>query len=376
MAKGLGGCMKGLIGVVGVVIVGFVAWSVWQGLIAPRLAASMTCLQETGCLYTVVNGSGGVRVVGFSADGSQLITRSGEMILLHNAESGERTARLRPALSILRVLEPVIHVMGERSEIAILSQEGIEFFNHEGNLLRTWRALPGESTRFFAPLPLVNGFALSQEEAVALYNFPDGRPFVYLPNTPGISLLTASADGEILAGYQAESDTLHIWPLQRLGDTVIIPAGGAPRSLQLSQDGRLLAAHTNDLAQIWQAADGERLFQVEPPAESQITHLSLSANGERLALGYNNRLVEVWTPADGNLRQQLAHPRAIFGVALSPDGERLAVGLLPDARVVRYTQQQLNEFERRGNSASRYLTPNTNYVERQPGFAIVWDVGE
>jgi WD40 repeat protein len=367
--------IKGVLAIFGVLIVGFLLWSVWAGWIQPRLAASTTCLRESGCLYTVVNGSSSVRVVGFSADGSRLLTRGGET-LLHDTETGERAGRLRPALPNLLTTTPTIHFMGERPEIAILSREGIEFFDHEGTLMRTWRALPGENTRYFAPLPLVNGFALAQEEAVALYNFPEGRVFTRLPDTPGISLLAASADGGILAGYHAQSDTLYVWPLQSLRDTIAIPAGGAPRTLQLSGDGRLLAASTDELAQVWRVADGERLLWVDPPEQSRINYLSLSANGERLALGYNNRLVEVWSVADADLRQQLAHPRPISGVALSPDGERLAVGLSRDARFIRYTEQQLNAFQSRGTSAYRYLSPNTTYTERLPGFAIVRDVGE
>ncbi|MEI2420308.1 WD40 repeat domain-containing protein, partial [Arthrospira platensis SPKY2] len=101
-----------------------------------------------------------------------------------------------------------------------------------------------------------------------------------------------------------------------------------------------------------------------------ITALSLA--GERLALGYNNGFVEVWSVADSTLLEQIGHPRQIFGVALSPDGGRLAVGLQSDAQAVRYTQQELDELQRRGggNSSYHYLTPGTNYVERRPGFAV------
>jgi len=363
----------GTAAIFGVLIVGFLGWTVWKAAVQPRAAAQTTCTFESSCLYTIVNGSSSVQLSPFSADGLRLVS-AGSSTLIHDGATGERVGRLNPSFDRFTTV-----FLSERGEIAAVGREAIEFFDYDGELLRTWRADPDERTADFVPLPLLDGFALAQDEAVVLYRMSDGGRVTELPDSPGMSQLAASADGAILAGYSAAADTIHIWPLEHLEETVMIREAGGIRHLQLSADGSLLAASSDTSALVWQTGDGALLGAVDAP-DVTTTTLSLAANGERLAVGYADGIVEVWSLPQGELVQYFEHGQQLNDIALSPDGTQLAVGLRATAVVTRITAQERREAEwrartgRPGNNTARFLTPGQTYVDTKPGFAIVWSV--
>lgn len=362
----------GTLAIFGVLIVGFLAWTIWKAAVQPRAAAQTTCAFESSCLFTVVNGSRSVQV-DFSADGERLISKGGNT-LIHAAATGERVGRLNPSFDSFTAV-----FLSERREIAAVGREAIEFFDYEGELLRTWRADPGERTAGFVYLPQLDGFALAQEGAIVFYRMSDGGRITELPDSPGMSRLAASADGALLAAYSAAADAIYVWPLERLDDAVMIREAGGIRHLQLSADGSLVAAHNENSAFVWQTADSALLGAVDAP-DVAITTLSLAANGARLAVGYADGIVEVWSLPQGELVQFFEHGQQLNGVSLTPDGTRLAVGLRETAVVTRITAQERREAEWRarsgqaGDNAARFLTPGQTYVDTKPGFAIVWAV--
>lgn len=363
----------GTLAIFGVLIVGFLGWTIWKAAVQPRVAAQTTCAFESSCLYTIVNGSRSVRLSPFSADGQRLVSAGGST-LIHDGATGERVGRLNPSFDSFTAV-----FLSERREIAAVGRDAIEFFDYDGELLRTWRADPDERTAEFVPLPLLDGFALAQEEAIVFYRMSDGGRITGLPDSPGMSQLAASADGAFLAAYSAAADTIHVWPLERLDDAVIISEAGGIRHLQLSADGSLVAAGSENSALVWQTADGALLGAVDAP-DVAITTLSLAANGARLAVGYADGIAEVWSLPDGELAQYFEHGQQLHGIALSPDGTRLAVGLRETAVVTRITAQERREAEWRartgqgGDNTARFLTPGQSYVDTRPGFAIVWAV--
>ncbi|GEM_PF-3346000 len=148
---------------------------------------------------------------------------------------------------------------------------------------------------------------------------------------------------------------------------------------QLSADGTLLAAHNESTAYVWQTADGALVQRIDSP-EFPITTIALAGNGSRLAVGYNNGFAEVWSLPEGEPLQLFEHRRSLRGLALSPDGTKLAVGLGRDATVTRITPQQHWDARRRAaagemyDKGARFLSPNTTYIDTKPGFGIVWAV--
>lgn len=369
----------GMLAVVGALIGGFLIWAVFKSVVEPRVAAQSTCLTKTGCLFTVINGRGSVRVVGFSADGTRLITR-GNDILVHDAASGARLARLNPDLERTTGTQ----FLGNQPEIAAIGPSAIAFFDYDGELLRTWQADSDEQTRDFAPVPRINGFALAQEDGITFYRMSDGERVTQLPNSQGMSQLTTSADGAVLAAYHLATESLHIWPLDNIDNAVTIPdvgrvSGITHTNLQLSADGTLLAAHNETTASVWQAVDGALVQRIDSP-EFAITAIALAGNSRRLAVGYNNGFAEVWSLSEGEPLQLFEHRRSLSGLALSPDGTKLAVGLGREATVTRITPQEHWNARRRAaagkryNTSDRFLSPNSTYIDTKPGFGIVWEV--
>lgn len=126
----------GCLGVFGVLIVGFVVWSIWTGLIQPRATAGAACLRESRCVYTIANGPDSVRIIGYTPDGSRLISR-GSQTLIHDAATGERIRRINPDFDGSFRVE----FMGDWPEIAAIGRDAIEFYDYDGVLRRTCRHL-------------------------------------------------------------------------------------------------------------------------------------------------------------------------------------------------------------------------------------------
>jgi WD40 repeat protein len=357
----------GFLGVVGVLIIGFLAWSVWASLIQPRTTAGATCLLESRCVYTIVNGRDSVQILGYAPDGSRLLSR-GSDTLIHDAATGDRIRRLNPSFNG----RFSVQFMGNWPEIAVIGQEAIEFYDYDGELKRTWRADPNETTTHFAALPNVNGFALAQEEAIAFYSLSDGNRFTQLPNSTGMSLLSASHDGETLGAYHDDTEMIHIWPLSSINEAVTIPAAGRVRDLQVSADGALVAWHVGSAAFLAQTSNGAPLFTAPGIGDIAVTALSLAVNGEQLAVGFADGSVEIWSIENQTIVQLLEHPRQLSRLALSLDGQHLAVGLQRNAIV---TMPDEHERWQRVNNPDRPVS-RTNYpvIERQPGFALVWSL--
>ena len=366
--------IKGIAAIFGVMIVGFIGFMIFKGIIQPRFAAGTTCVTAPNCLYTAVNGSNSVRVIGFSPDGTRLLTRAGGGgTRIHDADNGDRIEKLNPTFEQFST-----EFMGATSEIAAIGKDSIEFFDLDGELLRTWQADPGESTSDFAALPIVDGFALAQIDGINLYSMSDGAQFSQLPKSAGMRNIAASDDGVYLAAWNPENESLHVWPLENIDKAITISEMTDADSLQLNADGSLMAAFNEAGAFVWNTTTGDLVGSIQNP-ELTVTYISLSADGSHLAVGYADGFAEVWSVAEGTLVQLFEHPQKLFGISLSPDGSQLAVGLQDDAIVTRITSQDRWLAQQEANqgyatNGNQFLTPNTTYIDTKPGFAIVWAV--
>lgn len=370
----------GLVSVFGVLIGGFVLWSIGKAVIEPRTAALAGCVTGESCQFTLVNGSGGVRVVGYSADGRRLITRGGST-LVHDAEDGSRVARINPDFS---PFQP--RFMGAMPQIAAVGRGTIAFYDYDGNLLSTWTTTAEERITGFAGLADLNGFALASENNITLYSLNDGQVFGRLPNSQGMRHLAVSSNGMILASFNTETESIHVWPLDNLSDSIVIPDVGqmspATQSyLQMSRDGSLVAALSNNMARVWRTADGSLVESIDHP-DFTLTNIALASDGSHLAVAYTDGFAEVWSLATGDRVQQFEHRRNVSGLAFSPDASRLAVGLSREGRTMQITASQRDTAWRRYrqgerfNTSDRFLSPHTTYTSTRPGYAIVWAVGD
>ena len=116
-------------------------------------------------------------------------------------------------------------------------------------------------------------------------------------------------------------------PLRVLDD-----AGGIPRSVAISPDGRLVAAgYINNSVRLWQVSDGTLLRAMQGHTET-VTSVAFSPDGQTLASGSVDNTVRLWQVADGTSLRTI-HVRQgldikwysnVNNLVFSPDGQTLA----------------------------------------------------
>lgn len=144
---------------------------------------------------------------------------------------------------------------------------------------------------------------------------PSGFRIAYL-STTGVRVVAGdgSGDGEI-AG--TETDVGPVWrppSPARLRSSI---DGVGTHELTYLADGRLHLVDTDSLTELWSTRVGRAAR-----FDSDVRHLSWSANGERLLVGYRDG----YEVLDRSGRPVVSVPfRSLGAVALSPDGKRVAV---------------------------------------------------
>ena len=373
---------KGCLAVFGALIVGFIAFAIFKGVIQPRLTSATACVGKDGCLFSMINGRDSVRVVGFSADGSTILTR-GPDILIHDATNGNKLGEIDPDGAGNRLV-----IAGDGSLIAALDTRNneLDFFTPDGESTDGWVWPEERDIWDMAFLPSVAGYALSGTDGVTMWRIEDGKQFTTLPGSEGAGLMVSSADGKWLAAYKKDEDALYVWPLESMDDLIVINEIGLvdgviwQDSLQISADGSRVAAYSDTAANVWNTADGTLLLSTSlASVDVDVDHIGLAANGERFAVGYDDGVVEVWSVDEGQPLQLFEHGQSLNGVALSPDGTKLAVGHSGDSVVTVITGAERFAAQQRAargqsTNGNQFLTPGNVYIDTIPGYALVWEI--
>jgi WD40 repeat protein len=116
-----------------------------------------------------------------------------------------------------------------------------------------------------------------------------------------------------------------------------------PQPLLFSADGGAIFLAIDQALELLSAVDGTRLRSIPLPSGHFPRHLSLSADGELLVLAHGSKDMEsisddlsIWRTTDWSLVRELKEHPKVRGLALSPDGQTLAVASnLPHIEIFR-----------------------------------------
>jgi WD40 repeat protein len=237
----------------------------------------------------------------FSKDGRHVVSCAhyDGRALVWNAETGELIHELRT---------PDAHVF----DVA---------FNPDGTRIATC----GHHVRDYADY--------SQPSAVRLWNAKTGKEVASLPHPGAVHSVAFSADGKRLATGAFGSDRrVRIWDVQSGAEVTPGTGGGSGQvnDVAFSPNGTALASADDDgMIRLWDAATG-KLQRTLRGHTKPVRVIAFDPDGKRLASGAEDGTVRMWDLATGDGRVLLDKAgQYVTGVDFSRDGKTLAAAVTP-----------------------------------------------
>lgn len=249
--------------------------------------------------------------------------------------------------------------------------------------VRFWSAASGQQVRTVAAAAVVTAMALSPDASQLLigtannsltaYNPANGQPLFQMPGHANpVRSIAFSRDGQRLAScatdgqcrvwnadgrlreslafpsiatiegqavgplpimtFGADPDTLIFADAARQAmqqplalQQLIVPADSPLLSVAFTPAGdQLVTAGADKVVRLWNVAEGKEVRQFAGHTDV-VTAVAISPDGASIISGSADKSVRVWTLADGKESASLSQPAAVRSLALSTDGQRVAI---------------------------------------------------
>ena len=362
--------LKTVFRIIGFVILALIIFAVFQNVIGPQFVRSSVCKQEEGCLYAVSNGNRAIKTVVFSQDGSLLATLGRDNGRIYNAADGKQLSKLyssanpTPNQLVLSADGTLAAITNTKNEVHLWTTNGEELFSF----------IPDDALFDLTFVPSYTMLVTGGLDALHFWSTQNGDMVTELPHDDWVTSVAASATGLIAAGQRNGHITL--WPIETLEKNFSFQAHEAAeqrsiRSMVFSASGRILASAGEDKrVHLWDTQDGSLLASFDHHL-APVTGLAFSEDEQLLATAAEDSLAFVIDLSENKIMRIWEHRSPLNDVALSPDGQRLAVAMSHEASLVDLKPRQP---DRSGFDPGNNHNYQVQGIDIKPGVAIVWAV--
>jgi WD40 repeat protein len=192
---------------------------------------------------------------------------------------------------------------------------------------------PGGSVSAAAISPDGKQLVTAQAERLHIMNLIDGKEIAGASgHSNGICMMRVTPDGRFLAAADDVDRHVHLWDLStgrlvRRFEGIAGGFGGGSR-IDISPDGKLLAAFSGNVGRVWEVATGKEVFGQTEHEELVLFALHFLGDSQRLALAFCSERIRVIDCPSGKVDCELrasAHDLVDRGFTFHPDGRLLAI---------------------------------------------------
>lgn len=207
-----------------------------------------------------------------------------------------------------------------------------------GGIVRVWNLPPDQEGGGWTPLPAAaSRLAISPDGTTLAWGTPEGEvmlrgiavdddapaPVGRKGHSARVNLLRYSHNGQWLISA-ADDGSLRVWDLAQDGASISVRNDlGVLRDAMVSEDGQVLASSGAYGARVWNARNGEPLFDV--PALGSAPVIALRHDGAALLVQGSEGDLQLRETVKGDLLRTIGNGRSIRAARYSPDDRYLVL---------------------------------------------------